>query len=245
MACRISSRRSSRQPMLESDDRHQLVAEAYKELGFYYRNAGSWRKADDAYQQARDAISATLSARSSDEDRDEMASIQTNWAYVKGLSGSYRDGANLVESAITVRRRLQMHQEEGISWSVCGEVYRYERRFEKAWDAYARGRADLPRAAELVLAGAALPGAGDLPVPGDRGRRQPDARPGSGRAGQPPYHRCPGHLPRPGCPRAIRPRSTGRAGSSARRIPRLASATWRRASSRPAGCPTGGSGSRT
>ena len=26
---------------------------------------------------------------------------------------------------------------EGNSWSVCGEVYRYERRFQKAWEAYA------------------------------------------------------------------------------------------------------------
>ena len=123
--------------MLESDDRHQLVAKAYKELGFYYRNAGSWREADNAYQLARDAISATLSARRSDDDRGEMASIQTNWAYVKGLTGAYRDGANLVESAIAVHHRLQRYQEEGISWSVCGEVYRYERRFQKAWDAYA------------------------------------------------------------------------------------------------------------
>jgi hypothetical protein len=39
-------------------------------------------------------------ARNSDTDREEMASIQTNWAYGKGLGGSYRDGSNLVGSAI-------------------------------------------------------------------------------------------------------------------------------------------------
>ncbi len=121
---------------LASDDRHKLIAQAYKELGFYYRNEGMWRQADDTYRQARDAISATLSAQSPDEDRDEMASIQTNWAYVKGLAGSYRDGSNLVESAIAVRQRLKLHQEEGISWSVRGEVCRYERRFQQAWEAY-------------------------------------------------------------------------------------------------------------
>ena len=121
---------------LRSADRQRLVAKAYKELGFYYRNLGLWREADEAYQSARDAISPILSARSSDEDREEMASIQTNWAYIKGLTGSYRDGSNLVESAITVRHRLNQHLQEGISWSVCGEVYRYERRFQKAWDAY-------------------------------------------------------------------------------------------------------------
>jgi tetratricopeptide (TPR) repeat protein len=122
---------------LGSPDQLKLVAAAHKELGFYYRNEGLWEEADGSYQDARDAISETLSARSSDEDREEMASIQTNWAYVKGLGGSYRDGTNLVESAITVRHRLKKYQEEGISWSVCGEVYRYERRFQKAWKAYA------------------------------------------------------------------------------------------------------------
>lgn len=121
---------------MKSADRLRLIAKAHKELGFYYRNGGKWREADYAYQQARDAISTTLLAGGSDSDREEMASIQTNWAYVKGLTGQYRDGTNLAESAITVRQRLSNSHEEGISWSVCGEVYRYERRFQKAWEAY-------------------------------------------------------------------------------------------------------------
>jgi tetratricopeptide (TPR) repeat protein len=121
---------------MQSADRLRLIAKAHKELGFYYRNAGKWREADYAYQQARDAISTTLLAGCTDSDREEMASIQTNWAYVKGLTGQYRDGTNLAESAITVRQRLGNSHEEGISWSVCGEVYRYERRFQKAWEAY-------------------------------------------------------------------------------------------------------------
>jgi tetratricopeptide (TPR) repeat protein len=117
-------------------ERPKLIAQAHKELGFYFRNEGMWREADGAYQKARDSISPTMSVHSSDEDREEMASIQTNWAYVKGLVGKYREGSNLVESAITVRRRLNRRQEEGSSWSVCGEVYRYERRFHKAWEAF-------------------------------------------------------------------------------------------------------------
>ncbi len=119
-----------------ADDR-KLIAEAHKELGYYYRNMGKWKEADDAYKKARDTIHETQSGQSPDEDREEMASIQTNWAYVKGLRGSYRNARNLVESAINVRHRLGKHQEEAISWSVSGEVYRYERRFHKAWDAYA------------------------------------------------------------------------------------------------------------
>jgi len=122
---------------LQSPDRLRLIAKAHKELGFYYRNAGMWQDADEAYGQARDAISQTLLAGGSAGEREEMASIQTNWAYVKGLTGYYREGTNLVESAINVRHRLGNDQEEGNSWSVCGEVYRYERRFQKAWEAYA------------------------------------------------------------------------------------------------------------
>jgi tetratricopeptide (TPR) repeat protein len=122
---------------MQPPDRLKFIAQAYNELGFYYRNEGLWEEADNSYQQARNTISRTLSARSSDDDREEMASIQTNWAYVKGLRGHYRDGTNLVESAISVRHRLKKYQEEGISWSVCGEVYRYERRFQMAWKAYA------------------------------------------------------------------------------------------------------------
>jgi tetratricopeptide (TPR) repeat protein len=122
--------------LLPSGDSPKLVAQAYKELGFYFRNEGMWKSADEAYRNARDAISGTLSVQDSDDYREELASIHTNWAYVKGLSGNYLDGANLVESAIDVRHRLKRYYDEGISWSVYGEVYRYERRFQKAWDAY-------------------------------------------------------------------------------------------------------------
>jgi tetratricopeptide (TPR) repeat protein len=116
-----------------SDGRQRMVAEAQKELGFYFRNKGMWRNADAAYRLARDAISEVLDTN---EDREELASIHTNWAYVKGLTGEYRDGSNLVESAISIRHWLGRYYEEGISWSVCGEILRYERRFQKAWDAY-------------------------------------------------------------------------------------------------------------
>jgi tetratricopeptide (TPR) repeat protein/GTPase SAR1 family protein len=118
-------------------DRQHKIAEAHKELGFYYRNQGLWLDADAAYRTARDVISAERSAMVSAEDREEMASIQTNWAYVKGLLGNYLDGSNLVESAITVRRRLGRPAAEASSWSVRGELHRFERRFDKAWEAYA------------------------------------------------------------------------------------------------------------
>ncbi len=122
---------------LPPPDQYRYSADAYKELGFYYRNIGHWKHADEAYEKARNAISKALSPQSPDSDRAEMASIHTNWAYMKGIGGRYDDGINLVESAITVRRRLGRRREQAISCSVKGEVYRYQRQFTEAWEAYA------------------------------------------------------------------------------------------------------------
>jgi tetratricopeptide (TPR) repeat protein len=121
---------------LESDDRYKLIAEAHKEEGFFYRNTGQWDEANLAYRHARDAMSARPPAQRSKQDRGEIASIHTNWAYVMGLTGRYRDALELVESAIAVRHNLARPADEGLSWSVRGEVYRYARRFERAWEAY-------------------------------------------------------------------------------------------------------------
>lgn len=119
------------------NEQHRYRADAYKELGFYYRNIGRWKDADDAYAMARNAILKVLSLESPDSDREEMASINTNWAYVKGIGGKYDDGINLVESAIDVRKRIGRRHEQAISCSVEGEVYRYQRQFRAAWAAYA------------------------------------------------------------------------------------------------------------
>jgi tetratricopeptide (TPR) repeat protein len=117
-------------------DGPNLTAEAFKELGFYHRQVGNWAAADHAYELARDALVTTMDEQNLDREREEMASIQTNWAYIKGLRGSYRDASDLVESAIRVRRKLGKSLAEGLSLSVRGEIYRYERKWEKAWQAY-------------------------------------------------------------------------------------------------------------
>lgn len=117
-------------------DHLKLIAQGYKELGYYYRNVGRWEKADDAYGSARDAIAMALSSQSQDSDREELASIQTNWGYLKGIGGDYRVGINLVESAVNIRRRIKRPHEVAMSLSASGEVYRYQRSFAKAWSAY-------------------------------------------------------------------------------------------------------------
>ena len=133
------SQRQAQQLPLPAQARR--VAQANKELGFYYRNIGQWEDADNAYRQARDTLASVLGPGSTDDAREEMASIQTNWAYLKALRGSYVEARNLIESAVQVRRRLGHRINIGISLSVCGEVHRYERNFLEAWNDYREAEA--------------------------------------------------------------------------------------------------------
>lgn len=126
-------------------DSGELTAEAHKELGYYYRNTGQWWEADRSYARARDALSVGQPMPKSYKDREEIASIQTNWAYVKGLNGSHLEASELAESAISIRHALNNPLAEGLSWSVRGEVYRYARRFEMAWAAYGQAERLLGR----------------------------------------------------------------------------------------------------
>jgi tetratricopeptide (TPR) repeat protein len=137
MALRYFERTLDIAMSLKSPDRLKLIAKAHKERGYYRRNIGDWKGADVAYEKARDAIVAAIPADSPGVEFDEVASIQANWAYVKALGGNYSEATHLAESAVTMRRQFGSAAAEGISWSVVGEVYRYARRFEKAWAAYA------------------------------------------------------------------------------------------------------------
>jgi hypothetical protein len=73
-------------------------------------------------------------------EREELASVYTNWAYVKALSGGYRESEALVETAIKIRRREGHELGLGISLSVYGEILRYDRKFHSAWHAYEEAR---------------------------------------------------------------------------------------------------------
>ncbi len=117
-------------------DQNRRTADAYKELGFYYRNIGHWKNADEAYKQARNAIGRVPPSENTEADLEQKASIYTNWAYLKGIGGRYDEGINLVESAISLRRRLGRPHQQAISWSVKGEVHRYHRQFNEAWESY-------------------------------------------------------------------------------------------------------------
>ncbi len=121
-------------------ERHRLAARAYKEQGFYHRNLGQLDEAEADYELARNAIEFVLATAGSPIDRLEMASIQSNWAYVKGLHGYHDEGLSLVDSAIKVRRDFSPGLAVGISLSTKGEVLRYKQKFKKAWEAYAEAQ---------------------------------------------------------------------------------------------------------
>jgi len=123
---------------LPSPDREHRQAQAYKELGYYTRNLGRWKQADRYYQLAYEVIAGVVGPGRPSADREELASIQANWAYLKALHGQYDDARNLIESAIAVRRRLGSDHQLAVSYSVSGEIYRYERKFTLAWESYAQ-----------------------------------------------------------------------------------------------------------
>lgn len=120
----------------DTDERALRNAEAYKELGFYFRNIGKWELADDAYRTASDTLAQMLGPGSSDNLRREMASIHTNWAYLMALRGLHLPARTLVDSAITVRKKFQDNHAIGVSLSVSGEVYRHEGKFGRAMATY-------------------------------------------------------------------------------------------------------------
>lgn len=131
--------RSARE--LPGTEREQYIAQAHKELGYYYRNMGNWIAADDQYRQARQVLAGIHRPGSKTEYRSEIASIHTNWAYVKALQGSHQDARSLVDSAIDIRQRIGNTQGLGLSLSVSGEVYRYQGKYRRAWRAYAQAEA--------------------------------------------------------------------------------------------------------
>ena len=53
------------------------------------------------------------STQRSDDDRAELASIQTNWAYVKALGGFYRDGLSLAAARSALRERFELRRQAG------------------------------------------------------------------------------------------------------------------------------------
>jgi tetratricopeptide (TPR) repeat protein len=121
---------------LPVEQRRRWEAEALKELGFYHRNVGNWDEADAWYGRAQQLIGDLDPHRASRTDLEEFASICNNRAYVSALLGKYGKAKDLIGKAIGIRTRLGAEDALGFSYSVRGEIHRYERSFELAWESY-------------------------------------------------------------------------------------------------------------
>jgi tetratricopeptide (TPR) repeat protein len=126
---------------LVSPRRERRLAQAFKELGFYSRNVGNWREADIQYGRASELIGDIVGPGRPEKYREELASIQTNWAYLKALQGQYEEARGLVTSAMGTRKKLGSEHGVAVSMSVAGEVHRYERQFQDAWECYKQAEA--------------------------------------------------------------------------------------------------------
>ncbi len=117
-------------------DGRRRQAEALKELGFYFRNLGQWNRADESYAAAHGLIEHVDPVHGAPKDIEELASIFTNWAYVRALHGRYGPARQLIDDAVEIRRRLGVGHALGLSLSVRGEILRYEEEFKQAWESY-------------------------------------------------------------------------------------------------------------
>lgn len=121
---------------LPRPERQRVLAQAFNELGFYFRNIGKWSDADAQYAMALREIKDVAGENFPDSHREEMASIQTHWAYLKALQGHYDEASSLVREATRTRREIGREHGIGVSLSVSGEVQRYHRQFGAAWETY-------------------------------------------------------------------------------------------------------------
>ncbi len=123
------------------DNVRKREGHALTELGYYFRQIGRWSDAGGKYREALEIVP--------NDQYLAQASIQSQYAYVQALRGRYADADRLIQSAIAIRRKRGADNFIGMALSVEGEVYRYMRRFNRAWKAYTEAetifeRMDIP-----------------------------------------------------------------------------------------------------
>ena len=83
-------------------------AEAHKELGFYYRNLGSWIDADASYRR-RDVLARIMAGDSGEVPRGNGLDPD-QLGVPQGVARRLPGGTRLVDSAIAVRKRFSSRQ---------------------------------------------------------------------------------------------------------------------------------------
>jgi tetratricopeptide (TPR) repeat protein/AAA+ ATPase superfamily predicted ATPase len=101
-------------------------------LGLAYRSSGDW---DGAAKHYRESVSACEEFNSPPQ---HLASALNNYAYVLGLKGRYEEAIALCEQALSLREDIRHWRGVGSGYSTLGELYRYQQRYERAFEYYDR-----------------------------------------------------------------------------------------------------------
>jgi tetratricopeptide (TPR) repeat protein len=99
-------------------------------LGLAHRSSGDW---DGAATHYRESVSACERFSSPPH---HLASALNNYGYVLGLRGRYEVAITLCEQALTIRQDLNLLRSVGSSYSTLGELYRYQQRYDRAFEYY-------------------------------------------------------------------------------------------------------------
>jgi tetratricopeptide (TPR) repeat protein len=112
----------------EHNELKDQQGEALMEVGWARRQLGQLKEADSYYTRARAQIPL--------HNLNLIAQTENGLAYIKALVGKYAAAETFIQSALAFRRRQGKRESIGISLSVQGEVYRYQGKFSKAYEAY-------------------------------------------------------------------------------------------------------------
>jgi len=99
-------------------------------LGLAYRSGGNW---DGAAKHYRESVNACERFSSPSH---HLASALNNYGYVLGLRGGYEVAIALCEQALSLREDLKQWRSVGSSYSTLGELYRYQQRYDCAFEYY-------------------------------------------------------------------------------------------------------------
>ncbi|MFQ6100725.1 MAG: tetratricopeptide repeat protein [Anaerolineae bacterium] len=118
--------------LCEEQDVHGWVSQVENGLGLAYRSSGDWDKAAEHY---RESVSACERFGCPPH---HLASALNNYGYVLGLRGRFEVAITLCEQALTLRQDLNLLRAVGSSYSTLGELYRYQQRYDRAFEYYNR-----------------------------------------------------------------------------------------------------------
>lgn len=113
-------------------EKHNLIkfiGRVENELGWIHRLIGRWELAAEHYNRGRDYNEAA-------GEYGQAASSLNSHAYVSALQGHYDNAIELCRQGLDLRRRFTSPRFVGMSYSTLGEIYRYKRDFEHAFECY-------------------------------------------------------------------------------------------------------------